>query len=170
MNIRKNLLFLILALVFITQSYAYLTVEFNITNRDTNETKTFDYYVDLNQLNNPKTYENDYSTIKLWLENYTDSGNTYYYLHWNITAKVNLNYTAELFDTSNEHPDWTGSNPYGPKNLNVAYYDHEYWTSIKHDEIGPEYKPSTTKSPIPLGAIILTLIVVPLLTLRKVKK
>jgi len=160
----NKLIFLILVLGFLTQSYAYLTVQFNITNTNTNETKTFNYYVDLGYLNNPKTYENDYANITLWLEN--DSN---YYLHWNLTAKVNLNYTAELFNASGGYPEWVGCNPYTYNNLSTGEYDCKYWYPIKPEEIGPEYKPPK-KAPIPLGALIITLITILLLTLKMVRK
>ncbi len=166
----SKLLFLLLALMFITQSCAYLTVKFNITNKNTGKTKTFTYYVDLSYLNNPKTYENEYVKIELLLKNYTVDSNTYYNLTWNITAKVNLSYTAELFNSSGEHPGWVGGNPYTCNNLPNGWWDSSYWQPIKPEEIGPEYRPPTTKSPIPLGAVILTLIAIPLLVLlRRVK-
>ncbi|WP_456471763.1 hypothetical protein [Methanocaldococcus sp.] len=167
---KNKIIFLILVLGILTQSYAYLTVKFNITNKDTGVSKTFSYYVDLNNLNNPKTYENDYSTIKLWLENYTNSGNIYYKLWWNITAKVNLTYTAELFNSTGEHPSLSGNNPYGHKDLNAGECDVEYWMPIKSEEVGPEYNPPKAKAPIPLGVVILTLIATPILTLRMVRK
>ena len=159
-----SIIFSILVITFISQSYAYLTVKYDITNTNTNETKTFTYYVDLGYLNNPKTYENDYANITLWLEN-----NSNYYLHWNLTAKINLSYTAELFNASGEHPGWVGSNPYTCNNLPTGWYDSQSWSSIKSGEIGPEHNPPK-KAPIPLSALIITLIAIPLLTLKMVRK
>jgi hypothetical protein len=152
-----KLIFLILMLIFITQIYA----------------ETYDYTVNNNT---DETYDTTYATIHIWVEpNGSD-----YKVWYELTPKVfNITYTAEIFNSSGVHPGV--GNPTVSETCNTTYTYSNYWIPVAPGEFpltvkftilknNPSTTTTTTKTPIPLGAAILTLIAIPLITLKMVRK
>jgi hypothetical protein len=164
----NKLIFLIFVLGLLTQSCADLTIKYSITQANwTNLATPYNFSVKVwkdNTKDNPIVKKTTYAKFIIWVEN-ESSGYKIYTNATTINGYKSIKYKAELFNASGEHPSGVGSNPteaWGSETGGLIY-----WTPIKADDFGGH---SSTKTPIPLGALILTLIAIPLLTLKMVRK
>ncbi|AEF96354.1 hypothetical protein [Methanotorris igneus] len=164
-----KVIFLILALMFITQSYAYLTVKYSILEANgipLSSPYNFTVLVSKeNTITNPIVEETPYARFVIYVENKNDEWNLYTNAT-TINGYSSIKYKAELFNASGEHPAGVDNNP------TTVYGDSDgefwYWGGIPDSDFGSNQTP--VKSPIPLGAVILTLIIIPLITLRRMVK
>jgi len=168
-HIINKFILLILVLGVLTLSYADMTINYSIIEANwSNLTTPYNFSVNVwkdNTKNNPVVKETPYAKFIIWVEKYT---NGYKILNnaTTINGYKSIKYRAELFNASGEHPSGVGNNP-----ANNQYGDETgitwYWEGVSESDFS-SYQ-TTTKSPIPLGALIITLIVIPLLTLKIIK-
>ena len=160
-----SVIFSILVIGFISQSYADITIEYSIIQANgTNLATPYNFSVKAwldNNESNPVIKETPYARFVVWIE--PDSNTSHvdeYLVHTNATTingYASIYYRAELFNSSGEHPTTTaGSNP------TYAWGDsngiHWYWGAILRLEFGDKEEPNV-KTSIPLIAIVLSIII-----------
>jgi hypothetical protein len=170
----SSIIFSILVIAFISQSYADVTIKYSITEANwTSLSSPYNFSVKVwkdNTKDNPIIKETPYARFTIWAK--LEGGS--YGIYTNVTTingYKSVKYNAELFNASGEHPSNVG---YNPANDQWGDEDGElmHFGGILESDFGSHQTESnqTAKTPIPLSALIITLITIPLLTLKRVGK